>query len=147
MGDVNMIVDGIDVSTCKHYFNSTHLDYNCNETPRSTYCKNNPDCYFKQKCRAEAERDDWRNMLDNSEVRVALTDVRTGEREVWRKLGNKASKYEKVLKQIKDVVNDHINCDDVGHYIRDTDARHALEEVAEAMSYIEGLVSSVVDKK
>lgn len=50
-----IIIDSVDVSTCKHYINSTHLDYNCNKTPASTYCKNNPDCYFKQLKRKEQE--------------------------------------------------------------------------------------------
>ena len=38
----------------------------------------------------KAENETYKKMLDNSEVRVALTDVRIGEREIWRNLGMKA---------------------------------------------------------
>ena len=42
----------------------------------------------------------YSKMLDSTEFRVALTDVKTGEREVWRKLGNKAQRYEQALDDI-----------------------------------------------
>lgn len=43
----------------------------------------------------------YSKMLDSTEFRVALTDVRTGEREVWRKLGSKADRYRKALEEIE----------------------------------------------
>ena len=33
------------------------------------------------------------------------TDVRTGEREVWRKLGRKANRYRKALEEIEEYIN------------------------------------------
>lgn len=45
----------------------------------------------------------YKKMLDDPEFRVALTDVKTGEREVWRKLGNKADSYHKALEEIEEV--------------------------------------------
>ena len=46
-------------------------------------------------------------MLQNPEVIVALTDVRTGERDIWRKLGRKAEKYKQTLQDIKDIAEAH----------------------------------------
>ena len=42
-----------------------------------------------------------KEILNNPEHRVALTDVRTGEREIWRKLGSKAGRYRKALEEIE----------------------------------------------
>lgn len=44
-------------------------------------------------------------MLENPEFKIALTDVRTGERQVWRNLGNKAQRYEQTLDEIKKYIN------------------------------------------
>ena len=49
----------------------------------------------------EQECEELKKQLQNPEVAVALTDVRTGEREVWRKLGSKAQKYKKALEEIE----------------------------------------------
>ena len=65
-----IIIDSVDVSTCKHYINSTHLDYNCNKTPASTYCKNNPDCYFKQLKRKEQECEELKKQ--NEKLKIQL---------------------------------------------------------------------------
>lgn len=46
----------------------------------------------------------YSKMLDSTEFRVALTDVRTGEREVWRELGSKAQRYEQALNNIKNYI-------------------------------------------
>lgn len=52
----------------------------------------------------QAEREKvktFENVLNDPEVRIALTDVRTGEREVWRKLGCKADRYKQALDEIE----------------------------------------------
>ena len=56
----------------------------------------------KQLDQLKAENETYKKMLDNSEFRVALTDVKTGEREVWRKLGGKAQKYKQALDEIEE---------------------------------------------
>lgn len=119
MTDKEIIIDGVDVSGCpfldewKHCnlckefakIQNRHLlieaDLRCEEQPSEL-------CYYKQLSRKTAECEElkaqletYSKMLDNSEFKIALTDVRTGEREVWRKLGNKAQRYEQALDDIE----------------------------------------------
>ena len=49
----------------------------------------------------------------------------------------------KQLKRIKEIANNYDNCDDIGHYVQDTEARHALEEVAQAMCDISQIIDEV----
>ena len=49
----------------------------------------------------------YKKMLDNPEFRIALTDFKTGEREVWRKLGRKADRYRKALEEIEEYINQY----------------------------------------
>ena len=42
-------------------------------------------------------------MFDNEEFRVALTDVRTGERELWQKYKPRMIKAEQCLDEIEDL--------------------------------------------
>ncbi len=49
----------------------------------------------------EQECEELKKQLQNPEVAVALTDVRTGEREVWRKLGSKLKNTKKALEEIE----------------------------------------------
>ena len=51
----------------------------------------------------KAENETYKKMLDNSEVRVALTDIRTGDRELWRNLGMKTQKLKQTLSEIKEI--------------------------------------------
>lgn len=56
----------------------------------------------EQECeQLKAQLETYSKMLDNPEFKIALIDVKTGERELWRKLGNKAQKYEQALDEIK----------------------------------------------
>lgn len=56
----------------------------------------------EQECEElKSQIETYSKMIDNSEFKIALTDVRSGEREVWRKLGNKAQKYEQALDEIE----------------------------------------------
>lgn len=79
------------------------------------YCMENPTCYKQileeQLARKTTECEELKSqietyskMLENPEFKIALTDVRTGEREVWRKLGNKAQRYKQALDEIEDIV-------------------------------------------
>ena len=115
-----IIIDGVDVSKCEFYM---HYDYGKFSHGCSLHkdmfglpvccdiadcCK---DCYFKQLARKTQECEELKSqietyskMLDSTEFRVALTDVRTGEREVWRELGSKAQRYEQALNNIKNYI-------------------------------------------
>lgn len=57
----------------------------------------------------KAENETYKKMLDNSEFRVALIDVKTGEREVWRKLGSKAQKYKQALDEIEEYLKTQLD--------------------------------------
>lgn len=125
-----IITDGVDVSGCRYYKESLNFGYmridSCKgygfcihnlpsrefiispkyDIPR---CHGQKFCYYKQLSRKTAECEElkaqletYSKMLDNPEFKIALIDVRTGEREVWRKLGSKAQKYEQALQKIKE---------------------------------------------
>lgn len=65
---------------------------------------------LKQECEElKKELVTYKKLLNNPESIVALTDVRTGEREVWRKLGSKADRYRKALEEIEKVINNILN--------------------------------------
>lgn len=51
--------------------------------------------------RLQAENEELKNQLQNPEVQVALSDVRTGERELWYKKGVKSDHYKQALNKVK----------------------------------------------
>lgn len=82
------------------------------------YCKN---CYELQQQldQLKAENDTYKKMLEDEEVILALTEVRTGERHLWY---SNAQKLEQALTEIKEIAEkqyhtklvdkDCINCDE-----------------------------------
>lgn len=100
------IIDGVYVNGCNHYGSQG----NCTIYGHLP-CSNFSDCNFKQLARKTQECEElkeelatYKKILDDPEYRIALIDVRTGEREVWRKLGRKAERYRKALYKIKDLI-------------------------------------------
>lgn len=86
----------------------------------------------------KAQLETYSKMLDNPEFKIALTDVRTGEREVWRKLGNKAQRYEQALdaieKELKECVyceSQECACDDFEECLKCT-KEHILDFISKA---------------
>ena len=54
MTDKQIIIDNVDVSGCEFYIDSKNLEFNCKQTPQSYFCKNQPNCYYKQlKCKEQ----------------------------------------------------------------------------------------------
>lgn len=109
MTDKEIIIDGVDVSECDKFDNISEL-CSIRQPFEEIYhsCNEYENCYFKQLQRKTAECEELKaqletylNMLDSSEFRIALTDVRTGERKVWRKLGNKAQRDKQALDEIE----------------------------------------------
>ena len=89
------------------------------EDNMSEYCKN---CYElrQQLDKLKAENETYKKMLDDPEVRFALIEVKTGERNLWF---NKAKKLEQTLTEIKEIA--------------DKDFRHtAWEEYAKQLKQI-----------
>ena len=113
-----IIIDGVDVSKCVSFDKLNGQNICCyddtreDKIPFANFCVENKDCNFKQLARKTAECEElkaqletYSKMLDNPEFRIALTDVKTGEREVWRKLGRKADRYRKALEEIEGLVS------------------------------------------
>lgn len=103
MDKEQIIIDGVDVSGCSYY--NPLGNYNCGGTKKCSQWSN---CYFKQLQRKTAECEElkaqletYSKMLDNPEFKIVLIDVKTGEREVWRKLGNKAQRDKQALDEIE----------------------------------------------
>lgn len=103
------IINGVDVSSCEELC-SDAVHPSCYHL--NGFCEDNPNCMFKQHAHktAECEKlssqiETYSKMLEDPKFMVALTDVRTGEREVWRKLGNKAQRYEQALNDIENIIN------------------------------------------
>lgn len=119
----------IDVSKCE-WSRQIDLDINIICTLNSAkkcsgYCKDNPNCVFKQlkhkeqECdrlkhdndyqvgalektidQLKAENETYKKMFEDEDVRLALNEVRTGERHLWF---NKAKKLEQTLTEIKEI--------------------------------------------
>ena len=132
MTDKQIIIDGCDVSGCKHAIPTTttpkcgikdwiHCDgLNCYYKQlkrKEQECEELKGCLFqvqnatisltKQLDQLKAENETYKRMLDDTEVRVALIDVKTGERELWLKLGMKADKLKQTLTEIKEICNNN----------------------------------------
>ena len=63
MADKQIIIDDIDVSGCDFYIDSKNLEFNCKQTPQSYFCKNQPNCYYKQLKRKEQECDELKKEI------------------------------------------------------------------------------------
>lgn len=110
-----IMINGVDVNRC--------IDFNKRDKVSCYHilydkCNENPNCYFKQLARKTQECEKlkeelatYKKMLDNPEFKIALIDVKTGEREVWRKLGNKAQKCKQALDEIEKELKEDIYCE------------------------------------
>ena len=58
------IIDDVDVSGCDFYIDSKNLEFNCKQTPQSYFCKNQPNCYYKQLKRKQQECDELKKELE-----------------------------------------------------------------------------------
>lgn len=100
-------------------------------------CRDNYNCYFKQLARKTQECEElkdkiniYKKMFDNSEFRVALTDIRTGERDIREQRDRRLIKENEELKERlerieKDLKYQCVDCMNVksGRY------RKALDEI------------------
>lgn len=92
------IIDGIDVSECKHY---TNLNMNCLELPTQPFkCQNDKNCYFKQLARAKEENEKLKSDLDfeRSKRKTFQTELQAKEQECEE------------LKQEKEKIKMQYNC-------------------------------------
>lgn len=67
MTDKEKIIDGVDVSECRHsHYGKCEIDYDewNNEIIRYNECQNSPNCYYKQLKRKEQECEELLKQLD-----------------------------------------------------------------------------------
>ncbi len=101
MTDKQIIIDGVDVSGCKHYKNRTCIaDYCLTDMPfGEAKCELNPNCYYKQLLRKEQECEDLKEKLIKW---LGKEGLRQSEKEF----------YEQQLDQLKaenkELKNDHL---------------------------------------
>lgn len=108
-------LDGVDVSKCYRYQKKTGYCKGAFKPEELPFCENF-DCEFKQLARKTQECEElkeelatYKKILNNPEFRIALIDFKTGEREVWRKLGRKADRYRRALDEIEDYCDKQIS--------------------------------------
>lgn len=67
MTDKEIIVDGIQVRECGHYWNGTCHSYTDN-TGKYLLCINSPNCYYKQLKRKEQECEELKEKIKNTQT-------------------------------------------------------------------------------
>ena len=83
----------------------------------------------------KAENETYKKMLDDTEVKVALIDVRTGDRELWRNLGMKADKLKQTLAEIKKIAENVQSF--VGRIDIEDDVCEQMEQILQKISEVE----------
>lgn len=100
-----IIIDGVDVSECKHFCLETQIPeiplagYSniCCEENIAKECKDNPNCYFKQLARKTAECKELKEQLKTSEK------WRINAESLNEKLDIKNARYRKALEEIEGI--------------------------------------------
>lgn len=133
MTDKEIIIDGVNVAGCYFCKNSFELT----DFKGIQKCSDIRDCFYKQLQRKTQECEElkeelstYKKMLDNPEVRIALTDIRTGERDIWRKLGNKANRYKQALEKIDNIVTS------AGYGIEDKSVMAIIEPILKTINEV-----------
>lgn len=128
-----IIIDGVDVSECFHCGSQNNCmiygNEKCDRFPNCYFrqlARKMQECEelksardnWLSKCEQEtkikefyqdeldqlrAENETYKQMLDNPEVRVALTDIRSGERDLWQKYKSRMEQAAQKLKQIREL--------------------------------------------
>ncbi len=137
--DKQIIIDGVDVSGCKHYKNRTCIaDYCLTDMPFSeAKCELNPNCYYKQLKRKEQECERTKERLESfqkdysklyqvveNKGYIKQLDQLKAENGLFRTAHDneqvKRRKLEEILTEIKEILsnknwscgeNNHTNCD------------------------------------
>lgn len=112
-----IMIDDVDVSECDFYIDSKNLEFNCKQTPQSYFCKNQPNCYYKQLKRKEQECEELNNIItsleNTKEELLTKIDQRKEEHIIFtletRKLvayySSKLEQLKQALQEIKDYCN------------------------------------------
>ena len=112
------IIDDVDVSGCDFYIDSKNLEFNCKQTPQSYFCKNQPNCYYKQlkhkeqECeRLKEDRELWKSnfegMVGAIEELSHQLDQLKAENDLYKNAHkteqDRRRSYENALAEIKEI--------------------------------------------
>lgn len=132
-----IMIDGVDVSGCEKYPLSNKWQGSI------IFCKGGcnayPNCEYKQLARKTQECEElkdkiniYKKMFDNSELRVALTDIRTGERDIREQRDRRLTKENEELKERLERTEEDLKyqCVDCMN-VKSDRYRKALDEIEE----------------
>lgn len=106
-----IIIDGVDVSKCDWIWKSNYTSYdsrcfkNKDVYSQCAYCKEHPDCYFKQHARKTQECEELKKQLETSE------EWRIKAEGLNEKLELKNTRYHKALEEIEKELKEDIYCE------------------------------------
>lgn len=112
------IIDEVDVSGCE-WIREIELDSEyictCNSLNKtSSYCKDNPNCYYKQLKRVENQIVDLNKMVDTKEQECEeLKEAMDGLLKIQYQLADSCNKYVQTLTEIKEIalgVRNYLAC-------------------------------------
>lgn len=116
MTDKEIIIDGVDVSGCKGFYihdrSTTNIDYwmygQCKSSKEyGCYCRNNPNCYYKQLARKTQECEELKKkLMQKSEVDMFFNTPIEG----WSNDPCGICKFKNCLTEIKEIAEIEIEC-------------------------------------
>ena len=115
MTDKRIIIDEVDVSGCE-WFGQIDLDINVictSNSPKkcSTYCKDIPNCYYKQLKRKEQECERLKIIKEDFFKQAEISHQAVlNKNKIIEKLEKEESKYKQTIAKIKDICSE-MNCE------------------------------------
>ena len=142
MTDKQIMIDGVDVSGCKGFYihdrSTTNIDYwmygQCKSSKEyGCYCRNNPNCYFKQLARKTQECEQIKEKyealkLENQEGYEIVAELKHECKELKKEIINKNEKIKELRFSVSDLTNRlcYLNAE---KSFRIVDLEQALDEI------------------
>ena len=126
----------MNVSGCDFYIDSKNLELNCKQTPQSYFCKNQPNCYYKQLKRKEQE---VQQAMDNY-VQLDLQRVKEYNElvDLYKAKEQECERLKLYLKEIRydELKTLDIELDEYETHCLDTEYSNIINLVEEALEEI-----------
>ena len=84
--------------------------------------------YEQQLDQLKAENETYKKMLEDEDVRLALNEIRTGERKLWF---NKAERLKQALAEIKEIAEKEVKCAPDGETFARPEIKQILQKISE----------------
>ena len=103
MVDKKVIIDGVNVSECKHYTGNvdylSNKDWTCRAEMINTRCEDYPNCYFKQRKEKEQECETYKQTLDE------ISEIANADyyQDSWATLAIKIDNIKDLINGAKDI--------------------------------------------